>query len=264
MVEKRNKQTVLDLADLKGKTAVVTGGGGHLGSKMNEALLELGAEVIVVGQHAEKIVPLAKRFPNRVSFVSADLNDKASVLSLREKLPATLHICVNNAYTWPTQVHFEKADWDAVEKTLVSGILSPIFVSQIAFEKMTEGGSIISIASMYGMVSPDFRMYRDSGMGNAIEYGAAKAAIIQMTRYLAVKGAPKGIRVNAISPGPFSKPGVFDNGKEWFREELNAKVPLGRIGENRELKGAIAFLASDLSSYMTGQNLVVDGGWTVW
>ncbi len=264
MIMSSSKKTVLDLADLKGKTAVVTGGGGHLGSRMSETILELGAKVIVVGQYAEKILPLTKRFGNRISFISIDLNDKESVLSLREKLPTPLHICINNAYTWPTQVHFEKADWDAVEKTLVSGILSPIFVSQIAFEKMTEGGSVINIASMYGMVSPDFRMYRDSGMGNAIEYGAAKAAIIQMTKYLAVKGAPKGIRVNAISPGPFSKPGAFDNGKEWFREELNAKVPLGRIGENRELKGTIAFLASDLSSYMTGQNLVVDGGWTVW
>lgn len=257
-------KTVLDLANLNGKTAVVTGGGGHLGFRMSEALLDLGAEIIIVGQHKEKILPLTKRFGESVTFISADLNHKASVLSLRQKLPTPIHICINNAYTWPTQPHFEKADWDDVEKTLVSGILSPIFVSQVAFEKMTQGGSLINIASMYGIVSPDFRIYRESGMGNAIEYGATKAAMIQMTKYLAVKGAPRGIRVNSISPGPFSKPGTFDNGKEWFRDELTAKVPLGRVGENRELKGAVAFLASDLSSYMTGQNVVVDGGWTVW
>ena len=117
---------------------------------------------------------------------------------------------------------------------------------------------------MYGVVSPDFRIYRESGMGNAAHYGATKAALIQMTRYLAVKGGPLNIRVNAISPGPFSRPGTFENGKEWFREELVNKVPLKRIGENWELKGVIALLASDLGTYITGQNICVDGGWTIW
>ena len=116
---------------------------------------------------------------------------------------------------------------------------------------------------MYGIVSPNFQIYRDSGMGNAAEYGATKAALIQITKYLAVKGAPKNIRVNAISPGPFSKPGSFD-GKEWFKQELINKMPLNRIGENWELKGTVVFLASNLSTYVTGQNISVDGGWTIW
>ena len=85
-----------------------------------------------------------------------------------------------------------------------------------------------------------------------------------MTKYLAVKGGPLNIKVNAISPGPFSRPGTFDNGKKWFREELIAKVPLKRIGENWELKGIIALLASDMGTYITGQNISVDGGWTIW
>ena len=264
MTKNPSERSVQDLMNLQDKKAVVTGGGGHLGLRMSEALLELGAEVYVVGQTIEKITSLATAFPGKVTFLDIDLSNKDCVAALRTLLPETLDICVNNAYVWPKNTNFEKIDWDEVTSTFVSGAVSPLFVARIAFEKMQAGGSIINIASMYGSVSPDFRIYRESGMSSAVEYGATKAALIQMTRYLAIKGAPHNIRVNAVSPGPFSKPGSFDGGKEGFKEELLHKVPLGRIGENWELKGAVAFLASDLSTYITGQNIAVDGGWTVW
>lgn len=171
---------------------------------------------------------------------------------------------MNNALTWPKVTQFDDIEWDAVNATLTSGVTSPVVLSKIAFERMREkGGVIINNASMYGMVSPNFKIYRDSGMSNAIEYNAAKAAIIQITKYLAVRGAPFGIRVNAFSPGPFSPPGAFA-GKQWFHDELVQMMPLGRIGEKWEIKGVIAFLATDLSSYVTGQNIPVDGGWTIW
>lgn len=258
------EKTFSELADLSGKIAVVTGGGGHLGFQMSKALLELGAEVLVLARDEKKIEPLAKTFGKKISFIKVDLNNKDEVAKLEKVLPEKIHVLVNDFYTWPTNPHFEKMQWDDVVATMVTGVVSPLFLTKIVFEKMKEGGAVINIGSMYGMVSPDFRIYRDSGMGNAMEYGATKAALIQATKYMAVKGAGKGIRVNAISPGPFSRPGAFDNGKEWFKEELINKMPLHRVGENWELKGAIAFLASDLSTYVTGQNIAVDGGWTIW
>ncbi|MEK7081956.1 MAG: SDR family oxidoreductase [Patescibacteria group bacterium] len=257
-------KTIFELADLTGKKAVVTGGGGHLGFQMSKALLELGADVIVLARDKEKIKSLSKEFGKKISFIKVDLNNKEEVTALDKKLPSMIHILINNFYTWPTNPHFEKMQWDEAVATMTAGIVSPLFLSKVVFPKMKKGGSIINIGSMYGMISPDFRIYRNSGMGNALEYGATKAALIQATKYLAVKGAPSGIRVNAISPGPFSRPGAFDNGKDWFKEELINKMPLHRIGENWELKGVIAFLASDLSSYVTGQNIAVDGGWTIW
>lgn len=265
-MKKGNGEKIIEeLASLAGKVAVVTGGGGHLGFQMSLCLLELGAKVIILGQDKNKVRILKEKFGRQATFIKIDLNDKGDIFSLDKKLPESIDILVNNAYSWPKQVHLENLEWDDVLNTFITGAVSPLFLSKMAFSKMKKrGGSIINIASMYGIVSPDFRIYRTSGMGNAIHYGASKAALIQMTKYLAIMGGPLNIRVNAISPGPFSRPGTFDNGKEWFREELINKVPLKRIGENWELKGVLALLASDMGSYITGQNLSVDGGWTTW
>lgn len=265
MTKANKDKSILELAALNDKVAVVTGGGGHLGFQITLCLLELGAHVIVVGQTENKVAELKRKFKSKITFLQVDLNQKKEVNSLRNKLPGAIDILVNNAYTWPKNVQLETLEWDDAVATFITGAVSPLFLSQIAFEKMLKkGGSIINIASMYGIVSPDFRIYRDSGMGNAITYGATKAALIQMTKYLAIRGGPVKIRVNAVSPGPFSRPGTFDNGKEWFKEELISKVPLQRIGENWELKGVIALLAGDLGTYITGQNISIDGGWTTW
>jgi len=256
--------SIRQLMTLEGKVAVVTGGGGHLGLEICKALLELGAQVTVVGRNPSKIEPLRSAFAEKVTFLKVDLNAKDSLPILEENLPQRFDVLVNNALTWPATPQFEKVQWDEIQVTLSSGIISPIMLSKLAFVRMAEkGGVILNNASMYGSVSPDFRIYRDSGMSNGIDYNAAKAAIIQVTKYLAVKGAPLGIRVNAFSPGPFSPPGAFD-GKDWFRDELLRKMPLARIGQKWEIKGVIAFLATDLSSYVTGQNIPVDGGWTIW
>jgi gluconate 5-dehydrogenase len=124
-------------------------------------------------------------------------------------------------------------------------------------------GAIVNIASMYGLVSPQPNVYQSTPeFHSPPAYGAAKAALIQVTRYAACHLAPAGIRVNAISPGPFPTPAAQEH--QEFRRELEARVPLGRIGHPAELVGALVFLLSDASSFVTGHNLIVDGGWTVW
>ena len=124
-------------------------------------------------------------------------------------------------------------------------------------------GVVLNIGSMYGHVAPDWRLYEDVPQANPPSYGAAKAGVIQFTKYLASFLAPHGIRVNCISPGPFPYEETAREHPE-FVERLNAKSPLGRIGRPHEIKGAAALLCSDASSYMSGQNICVDGGWTIW
>ena len=128
--------------------------------------------------------------------------------------------------------------------------------------KKNNSGSIINISSMYGIVSPDPSIYENNNFNNPPSYGAGKAAIIQFTRYSACYLSKNGIRVNAISPGPFPNQDVQKNHD--FISKLEKKTPIGRIGHPNEIKGAIVFLASNASSYVTGENIHVDGGWTSW
>jgi gluconate 5-dehydrogenase len=129
--------------------------------------------------------------------------------------------------------------------------------------KENKKGSIVNIASMYGIVSPDFRAYEnDADLLNPPNYGAAKAGIIQLTRYYAVYFAKDDIRVNCVSPGAF--PSYDIKKRQNFIKKLSDRIPIGRIGNPEELGGAVVFLSSEASSYITGQNLVVDGGWTAW
>jgi gluconate 5-dehydrogenase len=128
--------------------------------------------------------------------------------------------------------------------------------------KQKKYGVIINIGSMYGTISPDLRIYDNEKHANSPEYGAGKAAIIQFTKYLAVNYAKNGIRVNSISPGAFPNKEVQKNKK--FIKKLKSKIPLERLGQPEDLMGAIVFLASDDSSYVTGQNILIDGGWSIW
>jgi NAD(P)-dependent dehydrogenase (short-subunit alcohol dehydrogenase family) len=200
------------------------------------------------------------------SFIQADLNSKESIDSFMNNLDK-VDILVNNAFTWPSTLNIEDTDWHDFESTLTSGVTSSFYLAKKAIEKMKSHGkgSIINLASMYGIVSPNFKIYREQPkMGNALAYNAAKAAIIQMTKYLAVYCAKWNIRVNCISPGPFPRPGTFSNGKEWFEDELKNMNPMKKLGEPWHLKGGVLLLASDLGEYITGQNIVIDGGWTIW
>ena len=149
------------------------------------------------------------------------------------------------------------AAWDAALRVNLSAAFELIQAARPALER-SPGASIINVASIYGVVGPNMNLYAGTTMGNPAAYAATKGGLIQLTRYLATAMAPR-IRVNCISPG-----GIERGQPEAFRARYEALTPLGRMGREEDLKGAAAFLASDASAYVTGQNLPVDGGWTVW
>lgn len=255
-----------ELLNLEGKKAVVTGGLGHLGLASTEALLEVGASVIVTGpqkeiheeQTGEKLERLIREFSEqKVGMKVLDFRSDGSIRNFFREVELEfqgLDILVNNA------VYGNSEDFDDG----LRGTLSCVYqCCEAAFPLMAQQkkGVIINIASIYGIVAPDLRIYEEFPQWkNPLNYGVAKAGVIQLTRYLASLWAPYGIRVNAVSPGPFSHPGR----PEEFLKRLREKTMLERIGAPEELKGIIALLASDASSYITGQNFLVDGGWTAW
>jgi gluconate 5-dehydrogenase len=265
-----NSKKIYELISLKDKISIITGGAGHLGSAISESLAELGSNVIIIGRDAEKgekfVQKLSSDYDIDASFTSVDVNSKQSIDSFMQNIKK-IDILVNNAFTWPTIPKIEDTDWDDFEQTLSTGITSPFYITKKSAEIMKNfsSGNILNIGSMYGMVSPNFKIYHDKpNMGNAIAYNAAKASIIQMTKYMSVHYAKWNIRVNCISPGSFPRPGTFSDGKQWFEDELKSMNPLKTLGEPWHLKGGVALLVSGLGDYITGQNLSIDGGWTVW
>ena len=262
---------ISNLIKLNNKLSVVTGGTGHLGLAISETLAELGSDIILVGQDEVKgndvVKRLSKEFEVKVEFYKVDLNLKSEIDTFLTKINSNVDILVNNAFTWPNVLKIEETSWNDFENTLTTGITSPFYLTKQMIERMRKNrsGNILNVGSMYGIVSPNFKIYhKESNMGNALAYNASKAAMIQMTKYLAVYCAEWNIRVNCISPGPFPRPGTFSNGKEWFKEELQNMNPMKKLGEPWHLKGVVALLSSDLGTYMTGQNISVDGGWTTW
>lgn len=259
-----------DLFDLSGRTALISGGAGYLGQAMGEALAELGASVIVASRDGDACVCAAQRLRERFPEgehrgVALDVTDAASVKACVERVGSDfggLDILVNNAWsgrknTWQS---IDEEDWyHDVDISLNSVFRMVKHFHPLIRERH---GSIVNIASMYAHVAPDYRLYVGTEHANPPSYGAAKAGVLQFTRYLASFLSPDAIRVNAISPGAFPHAVTQDNAN--FMQRLKDKAPLGRLGQPDELKGAIALLASDAGSYMTGQNLCVDGGWAIW
>lgn len=261
---------VMELFSLKGKVAIITGGAGHLGSAISEGLAEAGANVVITSRNEDRCKELAERLSKKHKIhVIGTVLDIRSMNIVRDCMKevnremGAIDILINNA-AFSRQGNIEtmtEQDWlEGVDGTINSVFRCTQAV--VPYMEAQKYGVIINIASMYGIVSPDPRIYGDSGYDNPPNYGAGKAAILQFTRYTACHLATKGIRVNAISPGPFPDPEIQKNPR--FISNLNKKVPLGRIGQPNELKGAVIFLASEASSYITGQNIIVDGGWTAW
>lgn len=258
--------------DLTGRGIGLTGGGGHLGKAMALGLAEAGAVVVIGGRRAEPLEQVAqeakaKKLPGVVIAHQVDICQADSVQSMIAKVEREAgHLAgwVNNAYGGPAGTLLSTT-FAQVQETLTVGFSAVFQASQLAAAAMANArkGAIVNLGSMYGMVSPQPAAYRPAPhMHNPPAYGAAKAALIQLTRYAACHLAPQGIRVNALSPGPFPSPAVQQN--QEFCRELAQRVPLGRIGQPSELVGALIFLLSDASSFVTGHNLVVDGGWTAW
>jgi NAD(P)-dependent dehydrogenase (short-subunit alcohol dehydrogenase family) len=261
---------VRKLFDLSGRVALVTGAAGHLGRAMAESLCEAGAVVVLVGRRRGRLEELAARLGARglsASVLSLDLTDPSTAGSIAEAVRerhGRLDVLVNNAYD-KRAGSLATATPDDFESSYRIGVVAPVRLMQALLPLLAEGAertggssSVINISSMYGQVSPDPAIYDPPSSVNPPFYGAAKAALSQLTRYAACQYATQRVRVNAIAPGPFPEhPSPLD-------PHLCRKTPLGRTGEPWELKGAVLFLASDASSYITGAVIPVDGGWTAW
>lgn len=250
-------RTVRQLMDLTGRRALVTGGAGHIGRVVCDALREGGAAVIALDRDP------------RTCDLACDLSQEASTRAAVRKAASRmdgLDILVHcAAFVGDTKlsgwaVPFRKQTVAAWDKSLRVNLTSAFTLVQEAqpYLEKSGRGSVILFSSIYGLVGPDFSLYKGTPMANPAGYGASKGGLLQLTRSLATGLAPK-VRVNAISPG-----GVLRSQPAAFRRRYTARTPLGRMAVEEDLKGAAAYLASDASAYVTGQNLVVDGGWTAW
>ena len=264
-----------NLFDLTGKTALITGGGGLLGPKHAEAIVEYGGKVILADWHEDRAKEKAELIGESATYEYMDVTDKESIQSVVDKHDK-IDILINNAAKDPKvkkgggltpDSRFETMTEDYWKEGIDACINGTFLCSQIVSNKMLEngGGVILNISSDLGVISPDQRIYRQEGISEdmqnvkPITYSAAKWAVVGMTKYLAVYFAQRGIRVNCLSPT-----GVYNNHPEDFVKKLSNIIPMGRMADIDEYKGAIVFLCSDASSYMTGENLVIDGGKTVW
>ena len=262
----------MGLFDLTGRGIGLTGGGGHLGRALALGLAGAGAAVVICGRREAPLLEVVqeaqrRQLPGAVVAQAADAGDAGGIEAVLDAVAATagrVDGWVNNAYAGPGGNALDSTRAE-VEATLSGGFTNCLTAAQAAARRMIPHGrgSIVNIASMYGLVSPQPAAYREHpDFHNPPAYGAAKAALLQYTRYAACHLAPHSVRVNAISPGPFPSPEVEEHPA--FVRELKARVPLGRTGRPEELVGAVIYLLSDASSFVTGTNLVVDGGWTAW
>jgi NAD(P)-dependent dehydrogenase (short-subunit alcohol dehydrogenase family) len=256
--------------DLSGKVAWVLGGAGLLGTEVCRALAEHGARVIVSDLREELASTLANELRGNDLAVDAlplDIGNEAGVIDATANICAKygrLDVMVNMTYFYTKKAWDEltAADFDAGMRVTLTGAFTA--TREVGKVMRNQGkGSIIHFSSMYGVVSPDPQMYPKSQAVNPIDYGMAKAGILQMVRYQAVQLARSGVRVNAIVPGPFPIPSTQGQDSEFMRR-LQSKVPMGRVGHPNEIAGAVVFLASDAASYVTGTQITVDGGWTAW
>jgi len=255
----------MQLFRLNGKIALVTGGGGIYGVHIVRALAEAGAHVIVASRDTTKCEAFAQELRAeslRAEAVKLDLTCESSIRGLREKIlgdHGQLDILVNNAVarSGGDLRHMSAAEWETVMKVNSTGLF---LACQIFSEPMQEArsGSIVNIASIYGMVGPDFIIYEGTQLSNPVNYAFAKGGMINLTRYLASFLAPFNVRVNCLSPGGFCN----EDTPPEFVSNYSLRTPLRRMAEADDIKGPVLFLASEASRYITGQNLPVDGGWT--
>jgi NAD(P)-dependent dehydrogenase (short-subunit alcohol dehydrogenase family) len=259
----------MELFDLSGRVALVTGAAGHLGRQMAIGLAEAGAAVVVASRSLERAQETARSLPSigniRHFAVEIDHLESDSITVGFEsavKAAGTIDILVNNGHEATTKTwHDVSSEEFNAQLANASGYFLLAKALRDHAVSRSAPASMILLGSMYGVVSSYLEIYEGIGPGNPVAYQVLKAGIIQMARHLAVHWAADRIRVNALSPGPFPAPG---RAPEELCGRLAERTPLRRLGNADELKGAVVFLASDASSFVTGHNLVVDGGWTAW
>ena len=258
--------------DLSGMAVGITGGGGHLGREMAICAAGHGASVFICGRNGTSLQAVVDQaagldLPGKIRAFQCDVSSAQQVGSMLDEIEAAgtvLSGWVNNAYFGTSETLF-KLTRKGVDNTLAGGLTVPALICQEVASRMKQsnGGSIVNVSSMYGLVSPQPGAYEEHPQyHNPAAYGAAKAGLIQLTRYLACHLATDGIRVNSVTPGPFPSEKVQQDKR--FVEQLEKRIPLARIGQPAELAGAVVFLLSSASSYVTGANIAVDGGWTAW
>lgn len=260
---------------LHGKVALVTGGAGILGQKFCEGLVEAGARVAVVDLSADAAAEAAARIGDQAVAFACDITNPTSVAECVESVVyrfGQIDILHNNAAGKSRNVRdffapFEEYSLDVWREVMSVNIDGMFLVAQAVGRHMVSrgaGGSVIQTASIYGLVGPDSRIYEGSDyLGGPINtpavYSASKAAVVGLTKWLATHWAKSGIRVNCLVPG-----GVSSGQNGVFAQRYSERVPMGRMAEADEMIPALLYLASDASSYVTGQVLAVDGGWTAW
>lgn len=269
--------------DLLNRCALITGCAGLLGKEHALALMEAGASVVATDICKSSLSALEKeinksKFKGRLFCFSMDVTSDSSVASVAEALAErdiAIDILVNNAAINPTMIssdetttdRFESYNLSRFERELRVGLTGAMLVSKVFGGKMAERGSgvILNIASDLSVISPDQRLYMKKGLEQheqpvkPISYSVIKTGLVGLTRYLATYWAESGVRVNALSPG-----GVFDGQSSSFVDELSQRIPMARMARPSEYRGCVQFLCSDASSYITGQNIVADGGRSVW
>jgi NAD(P)-dependent dehydrogenase (short-subunit alcohol dehydrogenase family) len=273
-----NTKKSSELFSLANKVVVVTGGAGLLGQVFCQALVDVGANVAIVDLDLASAETVAKRInkseAQRVIAVGSDITSPESVTQMVTNVVKQLgriDVLVNNAASKGSNLNafFESFEdyslktWREVMSVNIDGLF---LVAQAVGKQMKKqgGGSIIQTSSIYGVVAPDQRIYEGSEYnGRPINtpavYSASKSAVNGLTNYLATYWASSKIRVNSLTPG-----GIASGQNSEFNKKYSNRVPLGRMGEATELVGALIYLASDASSYVTGQNLIVDGGLSAW
>ena len=267
------------LFDLTGRVAVVTGGAGLLGTEFSRTLAEAGAAVLIAdldGKAAANLADSLTQSGFRAQGCATDVTAPASVKQMVDSALSAfgrLDILVNSAALDPKfdpksqKSHsgaFEDYPLELWQQALNVNLTGAMLCCQAAVEPMLAQGSgtIINIASMYGVTAPDQRLYQKKGQPSQYKpayYTVTKAGLLGLTKYLAAYYAGKNIRVNALTPG-----GVYNGHDDEFLQAYAARAVLGRMADKSEMNGALLFLASDASQYMTGANLIVDGGWTAW
>ena len=259
--------------NLKNKVVVLTGSSGRLGSEYAHILSQAGANVVLIdinsklNKRLEKLIQ--KKYHTKTLALTVDISKSEEINKMVKnilKIYGHIDILINNAFYNPNQskssaAGFEKFPielWNDVLKVNLTGVfLCCQSIGKVMIKQ--NNGVIINISSIYGMIGADQRIYGSSGLNSPVSYAASKGAIINLTRYLAAYWQGKGIRVNTLSPG-----GVEKGQDKDFIKKYSYKTILGRMAKRDEYVGPILFLASDASSYMTGSNLIVDGGWTAW
>jgi len=252
-----------NLFDLKSRIAVVVGGAGLIGSEIVKGLGDFGAKVYIADNNKRAAGAVKAK---GAKFIYLDITSEDSIVrALKEihRQSGGIDILVNSSYprTSDWGLKLEKVNFDSWKENVNSHLAGYFLCSKIAAELMKKksGGLILNFASIYGMAAPDFSIYKGTKMTMPAAYSAIKAGIIAFTRYLATYYAKYNIRANVVSPG-----GVYNRQAASFVKEYKKKTPLNRMANPEDMVGAVVFLCSDASSYITGQNIIVDGGWSAW